>query len=227
MTQWLTLARRNLILKIRDRVQFVILLPQSPLFACSSSSVFQHDHQEPPASAPGAAVSPEVMQRFGELGANIGGIEFLMVVAAIWFGCNNAARDVVGELDDLPARADGELEVAVLCLLEVRVLAMLCVFQCTALLGLVYVFSDLSGSFLTLLAVLVSASLTGTALGLLISAVSPTTEAAIAFLPVVLLPFILLSGGIKPVHDAGDREADLGGHADALGLRSELPRGSA
>jgi hypothetical protein len=25
------------------------------------------------------------------------GIEFLMVVAAIWFGCNNAARDIVGE----------------------------------------------------------------------------------------------------------------------------------
>ena len=71
----------------------------------------------------------------------------------------------------------------------------------SALLGLVYVFSDLSGSFLTLLAVLVSASLAGTALGLLISAVSPTTEAAIAFLPVVLLPFILLGGGIKPVHE--------------------------
>ena len=27
------------------------------------------------------------------------------------------------------------------------------------------------------------------------------TLAAIAFLPVVLLPFILLSGGIKPVHE--------------------------
>jgi len=60
---------------------------------------------------------------------------------------------------------------------------------------------DLSGPFGSLLAVLVAASLAGTALGLLISAVAPTTEAAIAFLPVVLLPFILLGGGIKPVHE--------------------------
>ena len=80
-------------------------------------------------------------------------------------------------------------------------LALLCVVQCTALLGIVYVLCDLSGPFGTLLVVLVVASLAGTALGLLISAVSPTTEAAIAFLPVVLLPFILLGGGIKPVHE--------------------------
>jgi hypothetical protein len=52
-----------------------------------------------------------------------------------------------------------------------------------------------------MLAVLITASLSGAALGLLISTVSPTTEAAIAFLPVVLLPFILLGGGIKPVHE--------------------------
>jgi hypothetical protein len=52
-----------------------------------------------------------------------------------------------------------------------------------------------------MLMVLIAASLVGTVLGLLISALSPTTEATIAFLPVVLLPFILLAGGIKPLHE--------------------------
>ena len=36
-----------------------------------------------------------------EVGAVLGKIasaHFLMVVAAVWFGCNNAARDIVGEI---------------------------------------------------------------------------------------------------------------------------------
>jgi hypothetical protein len=48
----------------------------------------------------------------------------------------------------------------------------------------------LSGPFLVELAVLVASSLVGSAIGLFISAISPTTESAIAFLPLVLLPFI-------------------------------------
>jgi hypothetical protein len=81
------------------------------------------------------------------------------------------------------------------------VLALICVFQCFTLLVIVHSISKLSGPFWTLLLVLTAASLVGAALGLLISALAPTTEAAIAFLPVVLLPFILLGGGIKPLHE--------------------------
>ena len=34
---------------------------------------------------------------FDEIAEKLPIIHFLMVVAAIWFGCNNAARDIVGE----------------------------------------------------------------------------------------------------------------------------------
>jgi hypothetical protein len=84
---------------------------------------------------------------------------------------------------------------------KMAVLAMICAVQCVLLLGIVYFVSKLSGPLWALLATLLVASLVGTAIGLLISALSPTTEAAIAFLPLILLPFILLGGGIKPLHE--------------------------
>ena len=40
----------------------------------------------------------------------------------------------------------------------------------------------------------------GAGLGLSISALSKTTESAIALLPVVLLPIIALGGGMRPIY---------------------------
>ena len=104
-TQWLTLLRRTLILKMRDRAQLMITLLQAPLFAALIVLVFSGLKEPPninglvdaaPSPATASALQTAV-KAFSELGANIAGIEFLMVVAAIWFGCNNAARDIVGE----------------------------------------------------------------------------------------------------------------------------------
>jgi len=189
--QLVTLSRRNLLLKLRDRIQTAILLAQAPLFAVLVSIVFYGMTDQ-------AFTDPAA---WAEFAGKVASAHFLMVVAAVWFGCNNAARDIVGETVIFQRERMVNLKLPSYVFSKIAVLAMLCLFQCIALLSIVYFFSDLSGSFLTLLAILFSASLTGTALGLLISAISPTTEAAIAFLPVVLLPFILLGGGIKPVHE--------------------------
>ncbi len=189
--QLITLTRRNLLLKLRDRAQTAILMAQAPLFAVLVSIVFFGLTDQ-------AFVDPA---KWAEFAGKVGSAHFLMVVAAVWFGCNNAARDIVGETTIFQRERMVNLRLPSYVFSKIAVLAMLCIFQCTALLSTVYYFCELSGPFGILLAVLIMASLAGTALGLLISAVSPTTEAAIAFLPVVLLPFILLGGGIKPVHE--------------------------
>ena len=191
IAQIVTLARRNLLLKLRDPTQTVILLGQAPLFAALVSIVYYglvDQHFVDPA-------------QWAEFRGKVSSVHFLTVVAAVWFGCNNAARDIVGETTIFQRERMVNLKLPSYVLSKVLVLALLCIVQCTALLAIVYVFCDLAGPFGLLLTVLVTASLAGTALGLLISAVAPTTEAAIAFLPVVLLPFILLGGGIKPVHE--------------------------
>ena len=140
------------------------------------------------------------MRAFGELGANLVGVEFLMVVAAIWFGCNNAARDVVGEWTIFQRERMVNLKLPSYVLSKFAIMTALCVLQCLTLLTIVHVFCDLRGSFLQGAATLILSSLVGAALGLAISARSSSTESAIALLPVVLLPIIALGGGIRPIY---------------------------
>jgi ABC transport system ATP-binding/permease protein len=189
--QMITLARRNTLLKLRDRTQTMILLAQAPLFAALLTIVFQGLTDR-------AFGNPK---EWAEFGGKISSVHFLMVVAAVWFGCNNAARDIVGETAIFLRERMVNLKLPSYVFSKLAVLALICAFQCGTLLAIVYWVAQLSGPFLLLLLVLIMASLVGTAIGLLISALAPTTEAAIAFLPVVLLPFILLGGGIKPLHE--------------------------
>jgi ABC transport system ATP-binding/permease protein len=191
LRQLVPLIERNLLLKVRDRLQTTILLAQAPLFAGLVSMVFfglVDRHFDDPAS-------------WAAFSGKVSSVHFLVVVAAVWFGCNNAARDVVGETTILQRERMVNLRLPAYVLSKMAVLALLCLVQCTVLLAIVYHLCALAGPFEGLWAVLAAASLAGTTLGLLISAVSLTTEAAIALLPVVLLPFILLGGGIKPVHE--------------------------
>jgi hypothetical protein len=128
----------------------------------------------------------------------VGGIEFLMVVAAIWFGCNNAARDIVGEWTVYQRERMVSLKLPSYVFSKLTVAAVLGLLQCTALLSIVWLMCRLQGNFLVTLAVLYVSSMVGAALGLCVSAVAPTTEAAIAMLPLILLPVITLGGGIYP-----------------------------
>jgi ABC transport system ATP-binding/permease protein len=197
--QWAVLVRRNLILKIRDRAQFIILLLQAPLFGALIGLVYNVIKQ-PAALSPQTRLSPAAAQAFAELGGNLSGVEFLLVVAAIWFGCNNAARDVVGEWTIFQRERMVNLKLPSYVFSKFAVLFGLSVFQCLALLTIVYFWCDLKGDFLATAAVLILSSLVGAALGLAISSRSSTTESAIALLPVVLLPIITLGGGIRAIY---------------------------
>ena len=121
-----------------------------------------------------------------ELGGSIAEVEFLTVVAAIWFGCNNAARAIVGEWTIYQRERLVNLKPPSHAFSKFAVLCGLCVFQCVALLGIVTIFCGLKGNFFATLTVLTLSSLVGAALGLAISARSSTTKNAIALLPIFL-----------------------------------------
>jgi ABC transport system ATP-binding/permease protein len=200
VTQSLQLVRRNAILKIRDRAQLVILLLQAPLFAVLIVLIFGALDEPPDLNAAGVIPTLAASKTFSELGGAIAEIEFLMVVAAIWFGCNNAARDIVGEWTIYQRERMVNLKLAPYAFSKFAILCGLCILQCLTLLGVVYIFCHLQGSFLKTFIVLVLSSLVGAALGLAISARSSTTESAIALLPVVLLPVLALGGGVRAVY---------------------------
>jgi ABC-type multidrug transport system ATPase subunit/pSer/pThr/pTyr-binding forkhead associated (FHA) protein len=207
LTQWWTLLRRNLILRTRDRAQLIITLLQAPLFAILIALVFSVVKEAPKLAdalnIPPPAVASSLakaQQDFGELSGNITGIEFLLVVAAIWFGCNNAARDIVGEWSIFQRERMVNLKLPSYVFSKYAVLVGLCIFQCLTLLTIVYFCCGLRGNFVRQAVLLIASSLVGAALGLVISARSSTTETAIALLPVVLLPVIALGGGIRAIY---------------------------
>lgn len=187
--QWWTLVGRNVILKVRDRFQAVILLAQAPVFGLLVGLVFHGL----------GSGDPVDQQAWAEYSGKLAGVHFLMVVAAIWFGCNNSARDIVGEWSVFQRERMVSLKLPSYVFSKFAVSAALCLLQCAALLGIVDVMSGLHGGFVATLGVLWLSSLVGAAMGLCASALASTTEAAIAMLPLMLLPMIALGGGITPV----------------------------
>jgi ABC transport system ATP-binding/permease protein len=188
--QWWTLVRRNVKVKARDRAQAVILLLQAPLFGLLVGAVF-------------GSLNFSDENGWVQTVKHAIGVEFLMVVAAIWFGCNNVARDIVGEWTVFQRERMVSLKLPSYVFSKLAVSAVLSLFQCLTLLGIAWYWCNLRGgavNFLTTLAILYLASLVGAALGLCVSARAPTTEAAIAMLPLILLPVIALGGGLNPVY---------------------------
>jgi len=182
--QWFALVKRNLIVKLRDRAQTSILLLQAPFLAALICVIaFPLDKNDFPDLVEKLVVS-----------------HFLMVVAAIWFGCNNAARDIVGEWTIYRRERMVTLKLLPYIFSKLAVLLALCIFQCGVMLGIVYFVCGFHGNFPRDFLVLLVASMIGAGLGLCISAVSKTSESAIALLPVVLLPIIALAGGIRPIY---------------------------
>ena len=190
LKQWLVLAARSVWVRGRDKQQLYILGAQAPVFALLIAGVF------------GRIPESATPANYVDLVSNLTGIHFLMVVAAVWFGCNNAVRDVVGEWliyqrERMVCLRLPSYIVSKLCLLSV-----IGFIQCLLMLGIVYPVCNLSSGFVPTLGVLWLTSMVGAAIGLLISSAPfcKTTESAIALLPIVLLPMIGLGGGIKAIY---------------------------
>jgi len=196
--QWITLMRRNAVLRLRDKGQLTFTALQSILFPLLMAILyhnipgrFPYDIAQPLSTGgPGVANS----QGFAK---NVMACHFLLVVAAVWFGVNNAARDIVGEWAIFVRERMVSLKLPSYVFSKLGMLTIICGAQCTLLLGIVYPIARLNSGFGPTLLSLFLVSIAGAALGLLISSFAETTDAAIAVLPIPLLFMILLSGGMK------------------------------
>jgi ABC transport system ATP-binding/permease protein len=118
---------------------------------------------------------------------------FVMALTAVWFGAINACREIVKERTIyLRERMVGQDATAYL-LSKLVVLALLGFAQCLALVVVVDRGLALGGYPLLHFVALYAASLSGTTLGLCLSAAVTTSERAITGVPLLLLPQILFS----------------------------------
>ncbi|MGD2113979.1 MAG: ATP-binding cassette domain-containing protein [Acidobacteriota bacterium] len=187
--QWRTLVHRMLTIKMRDRWTTLVHVAQAPLIALLVVLIWGDGSTLPPEA--GAAQWREAT---GAVSTSL----FLTVIAALWFGCSNAAREIVAEQSVYRRERMVSLGIVPYLGSKLAVLGGLCGLQCTVLLAIVGSGCGLQAGWGALFPPLLLAALAGTALGLALSAMAPSSEVAIYLVPLVLLPMVMLGGALKP-----------------------------
>ena len=181
MKQFLTLTGRFFRVKLRDRVSTAILLLQAPIIAILIALVFD-----------------DASEKTGAL--------FILVIASVWLGCSNAAREIVSEQAIFKRERMVNLKIPSYIFSKVTVLIMLCVVQCVILAGIVVPAINMDASFLSIFFLLLLTSLPSLLLGLFISSFVSTSEAAMGVIPLILIPQVVLGGSMIPFIEMKDFE---------------------
>jgi hypothetical protein len=177
LAQWLTLTARYLEIKLKDRRNTALLLAQAPVVALIL-----------------AAIVGDTLSDAKTL--------FIAAIIAIWFGANNAVREIVAELPIYTRERLVNLKIPSYVFSKFAVLSGVALLQCLSFVAILVGFGRLSaGDFGWLTLILYLTSLGGVATGLFFSALVNSTEKAMSILPLVLIPQLLLSGFLKPLDD--------------------------
>lgn len=118
---------------------------------------------------------------------------FVLSLSAVWFGCINACREIVKERAILERERFFGLSLTAYVLSKAKVLAGLGLVQVVLLQLAVEWKLALKGPMLLQMTALFLASLAGTGLGLIVSALSSRQERAVGAVPLLILPQILFS----------------------------------
>jgi len=169
MKQFFTLTGRFFRVKLRDKVSTAILLLQAPIIAALIALVFD-DATEKTAAL------------------------FILVIAAVWLGCSNAAREIVSEQAIFKRERMVNLKIPSYLFSKVTVLMLLCLVQCAILAGIVVPSLNMDSSFLSIFFLLLLTSLPSLLLGLFVSSLVSTSEAAMGLIPLILIPQVILGG---------------------------------
>jgi ABC transport system ATP-binding/permease protein len=124
---------------------------------------------------------------------------FLLAVTSFWFGCNNAAKEIVKERAIYTRERDFNVRVGSYYCSKLLLLVFFSGVQALVLAGIVQFWCHPPGAFAGQCVLLTALAGAGVALGLAISAAAPTEEMAITLIPVAVVPQIILSGVIAPL----------------------------
>ncbi len=185
--QWLTLVQRDTRVRLRDTTGTAVLLGQAPLLALAFSIVF-----------------PKVD----------GGTVFVAMLSSLWFGASASVRELIA---DRPIRRrEARVGVGLVPYLtsKLTVLSVLVALQCALLIGTMTIalrhtvdgasvsgLVDYGFSVPLLTGVSVLVGLVGMTLGLMLSALFTSSEAAVGSLPLVLIPQIAFGGILVKLKD--------------------------
>ena len=128
---------------------------------------------------------------------------FMMALAALWFGCNNSAREICKELPLYRRERMVNLRILPYLSSKFAILSALVLLQCFVLALLT------PADFLNAYGPLLLCGLAGIGLGLLVSAIVDSPDKAIALVPILLIPQVLFSGIFGELHGAQRAVGDV------------------
>lgn len=207
------LFSRYLKVKTRDVGGTAIMLLQAPIIGVLLALVFGGQKDAIPYWCLGAL--QELAKKSGNLGdktsdmlANMqttpdhAAAIFFLVVAAVWFGTSNAAREIVSERAIYRRERMVNLGLFNYVFSKFLLLSVFCVIQCTVLLAVVFFALGFNGGIsafgIELLTMIVTA-MNSVAVGLLLSSLVTSSEAAMALTPIALIPQVVLGGLMVPM----------------------------
>jgi ABC-type multidrug transport system ATPase subunit len=174
-----TLLLRYVDLIRADTRNLLILFAQAPLIALVIGLVFQLDSQDNVAKA-----------------ASYTQVSFILMLSAIWFGCLNAAREVVKELPIYLRERSINLGIGAYLFSKILPLSVLALIQCGLLLLVVEALIDLPGNPGERFVTLWVAACAATLMGLTVSTLVNSNDKAVAVIPILLIPQVILSGAV-------------------------------
>jgi ABC-type multidrug transport system permease subunit len=198
--------------KIRDKAGAMIMFLQAPIIGVMLAFVFAGEQKAVPFWCLGALEQLSKKTSAGAVSADLlntmvptqdhSGAMFFVVVSCVWFGTSNAAREICTERAVYLRERMVNLQLVNYVLSKFIILAAVCVIQCVCLLGIVFFTLGFNGgitAFLLELGAMVAVAINACALGLLLSTVVASAEAAMALTPIALIPQVVLGGLMVPM----------------------------
>jgi hypothetical protein len=175
--QYRTLTQRYWVSKLRDRTGTAVLLVQAPILAMAMKIVFPE---------PDAATM------------------FMLALSALWFGASGSVRELISDRTIWRREARVGVQVLPYIASKITVLGTISMIQATLLAGLNWWLLDMGryGFSLPLLTLVTALTgLVGMSLGLWMSSIFNSSEAAVGTLPLLLIPQITFGGLIVKVKE--------------------------
>jgi ABC-type multidrug transport system ATPase subunit len=174
-----TLTERYFKVKIRDSIGLGVLLAQAPILGVAMWIVFPDP-------------DPATM--------------FMLALSALWFGASASVRELIAERTIWRREARVGLGTLPYLGSKVAVLGLIVTIQCVVLAGMNWALlgmHEFGFSFWALTGVTTLTGLVGMSMGLLMSSIFSSSEAAVGTLPLLLIPQITFGGLIVKIKEMG------------------------
>lgn len=134
---------------------------------------------------------------------------FLVTVSCFWLGCNNSVKELVKERLIFARERDYNLVPEAYLLSKLVFMGVIGIAQSVLLAMITFTWCSMPGNSAEMIGVVTALSLAGTALGLAISANAKNEEVAVALVPIVVIPQIILAGVVAELPTFAEGIAQL------------------